>query len=225
LSQKYSISGLTKIFNSNQARFANYYKIVFTPETDVMAICADFSSQPDVVYAEPNGIYYAAGLPEPTDPLYIKQWALTKIQAPQAWEITTGNATVVVGVLDSGTDIGWPHLPSPHPDLETNLWNENGMYGYNVIDPGRQPYDNLGHGTHCAGVIGAVNNNATGVCGIAGGWGATPGVKVMTVKCLDSTGGTEEAILAEAVRWAADPDDNPATQDGARILGSVKSFV
>lgn len=219
LSAKFGITNLTKVFRSNRPIFATYYKVEFSLLTDVNAVCSDFLSQPEVVFAKPNHVYTAASEYMPNDSLYGNQWALVKISAPQAWEVTTGDSTVVIGITDSGTDIGWPYHPAPHPDLADNLWRDSlESYGYNVFDPFLPPYDNCGHGTHCAGIAGAIANNGIGVCGIAGGWGNQRGCKIMTVKCLDSLAGSYEDVVSEAVRWASDPDDDPFTKDGARII-------
>lgn len=112
-----------------------------------------------------------------------------------AWKITTGDPSVVVAVLDGGIDF-------THPDLEANMWinpneipgneeddDDNGyvddIYGYRwgkdgVGEPSGEilPMD---HGSHCAGVIAAVNNNGTGLAGIAGGDGnPNTGIRLMS---------------------------------------------
>lgn len=86
---------------------------------------------------------------------------MPNINAPVAWNYTTGNYQVVVGVLDSGID-------ARHSDLKDNLWFNGSFFnGWNFVDNNNNPIDVTGHGTHVAGTIGAVGNNSiwiTGVC-------------------------------------------------------------
>jgi len=102
--------------------------------------------------ASPNFIDKANLIPN--DPMFSLLWGMSKIQAPQAWDYTTGSRSVVVGVIDTGVD-------NTHVDL---LANVNTALGYNYINPA-QPYGDP-HGTHVAGTIGAVGNNTTGVVGV-----------------------------------------------------------
>src|SRR5690606_7559291 len=97
-----------------------------------------------------------------TDPDRKLQYGLDKINAEKAWEITAGNENVVIAVLDSGVDLN-------HPDLKKNL-----VKGYTTINGTTSANDDNGHGTHVAGIIGAVSNNQ-GVVGLA------PNCKIMPV--------------------------------------------
>jgi subtilisin family serine protease len=125
-------------------------------------------------YIEPDVIIVPAA--EPNDPLYLQQYAMPKISAPSAWNITTGSAGVVMAVFDTGVDYA-------HPDVAANMWTnadeipENGVdddgndfvddyYGYDFIDDDGDPMDISGHGTHVAGIMGAVGNNGVGVAGV-----------------------------------------------------------
>ncbi|MEO1517091.1 MAG: S8/S53 family peptidase [Bacteroidota bacterium] len=117
---------------------------------------------------------------DPNDPLFDQQWSLQKIQAPQAWEWSTGGVTalgddIVVAVIDAGC--------SPeHPDLQSNLWtnadeipndgidnDQNGFvddyHGWNVADQ-NDSHPDIGHGCGVAGIIGARGNNELGTSGI-----------------------------------------------------------
>ena len=116
----------------------------------------------------------------PNDAYYSTQWALPKISAPSAWGERTDASSVIVAVLDSGinyrhVDLSgnmW-HNPQPSAVLralfEDNSININDEYGIRCIDDtiSGDPMDDVGHGSHCAGIIGAVGNNGTGVCGAA----------------------------------------------------------
>jgi len=108
-----------------------------------------------------------------TDPGFTRQWGLKKINCPQAWQKTTGSPDVIVAVIDTGIDLD-------HPDLRDNL-----IVGRDVVDWTGQnlpsgyrlegdfltyddiPSDEVGHGTHVAGIIAAVMGNVIGVVGVA----------------------------------------------------------
>ena len=97
----------------------------------------------------------------PNDPLYPQLWGMARIQAAAGWD-KTRSSDVVVAVIDTGVDYN-------HPDLRDNLWiGPQGEHGYTasggIIAAGGQ--DDHYHGTHVAGIIGAVGNNGIGVAGI-----------------------------------------------------------
>ncbi|MDR2591026.1 MAG: DUF4214 domain-containing protein [Oscillospiraceae bacterium] len=140
----------------------------------VLDTVAKLNDNPLVAHAEPD--YYYTLFRQPNDPQYINQWALQNINAPQAWDITTGNRSVLVGVIDTGID-------GTHPDLVNNIWRNPNVanccnrvndihgfnfsgYGNNSVPVGGTPTDLDGHGTHVAGIIGAQGNNGIGVTGI-----------------------------------------------------------
>ena len=148
---------------------------------------------PDVfAVVEPHLI--RRGTRTPNDPEYQYQWSLPQINAPAAWDITTGSATVVVAVIDSGIDF-------THSDLGQRVWANPGetannfrdddlngylddYRGYNFAYENNNPSDDetRGHGTFVSGVIGAAGNNANGIAGIC--WN----VKIMPVKVMNSFG-------------------------------------
>lgn len=123
-----------------------------------------------------------------------------------AWNITTGSEDVVVGVIDTGIDY-------THTDLAANMWvNEkeipdngidddgNGVvddvFGYNAIDDSGDPMDDNRHGSHCAGIIGAVGDNDEGVTGV--NWK----VKLMALKFLSGSGGGQLNDALECINYA-----------------------
>ena len=135
-----------------------------------------------------------------------------------AWKYCTGDPRVIVAVIDSGVKYS-------HPDLAANMWvneaEKNGttgkdddgngytddVYGYNFFDDnGTIVYEE--HGTHVAGIIGAVTNNGIGVAGIAGGSGNNDGCRIMTCQINKTTGfSTAQAPtdrVAAAMKYAAD---------------------
>ena len=95
---------------------------------------------------------------------------MAKIQAPQAWDITTGSHSVLVGVLDTGFDYA-------HPDLSANIDRSLGYYpAQNTYGNAADIMDYDGHGTHVAGTVGAVGYNGIGVVGV--NWN----VKIIPIK-------------------------------------------
>jgi len=127
----------------------------------------------NIVFAEPD--YHVNVFSQLSDPQFPDQWHHPIVSTPDAWNITEGSQNIKVCVIDSGVLTG-------HPDLASNVVN-----GWNVIPvvPGG-PWpstgspdwlnfnDTLGHGTHVAGIIGAVGNNAVGVTGVAWNIGLLP---------------------------------------------------
>lgn len=136
------------------------------------------------------------------DPMLSEQWHLSDGGSVRnAWEyFNIGDKDVIVAVIDGGIDIGHPDLKDvvlPGGDNGSKCFVE-GHEGYTIY-----PH---GHGTHVAGIIGAVNNNGEGVCGIAGGDDGEGGVTLMSCQIFypetdttDSYGG-----FPAAIQWAAD---------------------
>ncbi len=153
----------------------------------------------------------------PNDPQFTDQWAHynrgqdggkenADISSLKAWETQKGSSDVVVAVLDTGVDF-------THLDLRENMWirpesvpaytdNELGTFndlnGFNGTDEILDPMDDNGHGTHCAGIIGAEGDNGEGIAGV--NWH----VKIMPLKFLGrgGFGSTDDAI--EAINYAID---------------------
>lgn len=164
-----------------------------------------YRDNPCVEYAEPD--YYVRLCRTPDDPNYPQQWALPKIDAPEAWDIHTGSHDVVVAVIDTGIDL-------THPDFQGNIWtNEpelNGLdgvdddgngyiddvHGYDFAYDDGEPMDDFSHGSHVAGIIAARGNNGTNVCGIC--WNAT----IMPVKGMDPDTLGPASGISEAVYYA-----------------------
>ena len=150
-----------------------------------------YEQDPNVLYAEPNYILHTTANPNialtPNDPRFKdgSLWGLTKINAPGAWNTTTGSSNVVVAVLDTGIDY-------THPDLTANMGvDADGNFGIDVANNDTDPMDDNEHGTHVSGTIGAVGNNGIGVVGV--NWN----VKLLACKFFDATGyGTTEGAIA-----------------------------
>lgn len=169
---------------------------VFRSKTHRMESMRDYFQAWHPVYTEPHYLYLtnqwddgAAKTAEivPNDTLYSEyQWNLPQIATELGWNLSKGSQDVVVAVIDTGVQLD-------HPDLEGRL-----VEGYNVIDPSSPPDDDVGHGTHVAGIIAAQVNNEEGVAGM------TWYTRIMPIKALDSTGAGSAYAVAEGVIWAAD---------------------
>ena len=139
-------------------------------------------------YVEPSVKYQAFMVPN--NPYWSYQWGPQKIQAPLAWNITTGNKRVLVCVVDTGIDYN-------HPDLKQNYV----PLGYNWVSNNWNVSDDFGHGTHCAGIIAAAINSGVGIAGLAN-------VRIMAEKGLDAYGSGYDYNLANAIINATDAGAN-----------------
>ncbi|WP_310550268.1 S8 family peptidase [Paenibacillus glufosinatiresistens] len=130
----------------------------------------------------------------PNDLLFSAyQWNLPAIETGKGWALTRGSGDCIVAVVDTG-------VQKDHPDLQGQLLN-----GYNAVTGGGSvPDDDVGHGTHVSGIIGALVNNGEGVAGIS--WYN----KILPVKALDASGAGTTYSVAEGIIWAAD--------HGARVI-------
>ncbi|MDO3678186.1 S8 family peptidase [Paenibacillus ehimensis] len=152
----------------------------------------------NIDYAEPHFLYLtndiapvqppnSAAVITPNDSLYRRyQWNLPQIETEAGWNVSKGSTDVVVAVVDTGVDLN-------HSDLRDHL-----ISGFNAIQPGARPADDVGHGTHVAGVIGALVNNNLGVAGMS--WYN----RIMPVKVLDSSGAGSTYAVAQGIIWATD---------------------
>jgi subtilisin family serine protease len=174
-----------------------------------------YADDPDVLFVEPN--YRVRASAVPNDPGYPYLWGMQAIGAPSAWDSSTGSSSIVVAIIDSG-------VQTNHADLAANMWvnpgedidsdglataaDLNGIdddgngyvddlngYDFTTYDP--DPSDQNGHGTHVAGTVGAVGNNATGVVGVC--WR----VKLCAVRGLDASGYGNDADLALGIEYVA----------------------
>jgi subtilisin family serine protease len=130
------------------------------PGTEKLA-AARLRADPHVLAVEPD--QYRHTLATPNDPSYNQQWSHLVANAPAAWDLTTGDPTVKVAIIDTGVD-------ATHPDLTANVVDQFDVSSGSVVHK-TAPVNNdacgIGHGTFVAGVIGAVGNNNKGVAGVA----------------------------------------------------------
>ena len=119
------------------------------------------------------------------DPSYSKQWGLADINIESAWDITTGSKAIRVGVIDTGI--------ARHHDLIDNL-----AQGKNFVDNNFSTNDTVGHGTHVAGIIGAVGDNNTGISGVC------KNVELVPLKISDVSRPWKDEYVIKAINYAAE---------------------
>jgi subtilisin family serine protease len=188
-------------------------QLVSVPPGDVLSAIKTLRSRGHVRFAEPDYLNHEDAAPN--DPSFGLQWghrntgqtvngdtgtAGADERSVPAWDVTTGSRSIVIAEVDSGVDYN-------HPDLAANIWSNPGgvggcpagTHGYDVLTSTCDPMDDEttygGHGTHVAGIIGAVGNNAVGVAGV--NWATT----ILPVKWLDSTGDGSTSGLISALDW------------------------
>ncbi len=211
---------------------AGLHHVKLGPGVQADQAMAIYRKHPDVAYVEPN--YIVSINAPPNDPRFPEQWGLQNtgqtgftvdadIDAPEAWDVTTGSSDVVVAVIDTGVDYN-------HEDLAANIFqntadcNNNGIdddgngyiddcHGIDTANGDSDPMDDNGHGTHVAGIIGAVGNNGKGVAGVA--WN----VKILPCKFLDATGSGTTADAIACLDYIAVMKDR-----GVNIVASNNSW-
>jgi subtilisin family serine protease len=172
------------------------YVFTVAQGTDVRAMAAAFSAAPGVALAETDGV---GGIAEtiPNDPGFSLQWPLRNagqtggsagadIGATFAWDLGVGSSAITIAVLDTG-------IQADHPDLLGKV-----IPGYNFYDMNNDTSDPHGHGTHVAGIAGAIGNNGVGIAGVD--WN----VRLLAVTVVSDSGSGTESPVAAAVVWAAD---------------------
>lgn len=156
----------------------------FSPDSDVLKIIEKYRADPEVEYAEPNYVRHIF-ITVPNDTRYGQQWGLLKMWADYAWDVTKGDTSVIVAVLDTGVD-------TDHGDLKDKL-----CPGYDCVSEDSDPNDDYGHGTHVAGIVGAITNNNTGVAGVS--WYC----RIMPVKIMGADGSGYSTDLIQGINYAA----------------------
>lgn len=211
-----------------------------TAETEILVLhvpvgqeCAarqTLRQEPNITFAELDYAVHATetrflgetGFLLPNDPAWSNQWGPAKIDAPDAWDVTTGDHDIMIAVLDTGVQAG-------HEDLSDNVWINHGEIPDNRLDDdGNGKVDDVrgwhfyhkwawdgdeytylpkednrvgddhGHGTHVAGIAGAAINNGIGIAGMAGN------SRLMAVKVLDEYGNGWYSDLAQGIVYAVD---------------------
>lgn len=164
-------------------------RVVRIPKGSAPVKIREYSGEPNVEYVEADYTAYAIGTPSDT---YLgNEWGLTKIQAPQAWDVTTGLPTIKIAILDTGVD-------QNHEDLAGKIVVNRNFSASPTVD------DLYGHGTHVAGIAAAVTNNSLGVAGVG------YNTDIMNVKVLGDTGSGSYSSIANGIIWATD--------NGAKVI-------
>ncbi|MFY0688633.1 MAG: S8 family serine peptidase [Cyclobacteriaceae bacterium] len=173
------------------------------------------NAHPGITYAEPD--YELNLIRQPDDESFDELWGMhntgqsggtpdADIDALEAWSKGKGSKNVIIGVIDTGID-------PDHEDLNDNMWinedeipdngvddDNNGyvddVYGWDFVNDDNDPFDDNGHGTHCAGTIAAEGNNGIGVVGV--NWKAS----LMALKFLGSGGSGNTSDAIEALEYA-----------------------
>lgn len=184
--------GVSRSTIRSKYSITNYKKLdigieIWTIDEDNKSIVSDLKKTGAFEYVEENFKYKFNNI-YPNDNFFNDQWALhntgqnngisdADVDALEAWRYETGSSNdTVVAIMDTGIDYN-------HEDLADNMWinedeipgngiddDSNGyvddIHGWNFAGDNNDPMDNYGHGTHCAGIIGSVGNNNTGITGI-----------------------------------------------------------
>lgn len=187
--------------------------LIAVPAGHVMEVVNNLRGRPGVKYAEPD--YTQVVTATPNDPNFPIQWGYQNTgqtvngiagtpgadeDVTPAWDVTTGNSSIVIGETDTGVDY-------THPDLAPNIWNNPGglggcpvgTHGYNTLTGTCDPMDDDvvygGHGTHVAGIMGAAGNNGVGVTGV--NWHIT----ILPVKWVTAQGSGATSDLITSLNW------------------------
>ncbi len=193
-------------------------------EHSVPTLMSDLASLSSIRWAQPNRLLKNHFIPN--DPLYNDLWGLQRIHAAEAWDVTFGDASVPIAIIDTGCEMD-------HPDLISSIWRNvaeaegspgidddfNGFIddsvGWDFVDAptfptsgdylirDNDPSDEMGHGTAVAGVAGAAIQNGLGIAG------AAPSCPLMILRAGNMTGFLQEDDVASALLYALD--------NGARI--------
>ncbi len=210
---------------SRKLNLKNIFIMQVDESTDLEQMVNDLAGHPEIEYAEPVYKCYAEAVVD--DPLYDNQPHLPQIKAPEAWDVEFGSNDVIVAIVDSGVD--WDHedlaaniwinedeIPENGIDDDNNGFVDD-IRGWDFIDQpygispaagedsmdvDNDPMDFHGHGTHCAGIAGAISDNTTGIASASGG--ATIMPLRIGMRTVDENGTGYASWMASAFIYAVD---------------------
>lgn len=219
--QSLDLAGAREVKRANRR---GYQHVRLKPEQTVDRAIQMLAADPNIAHVQPNYVYRASHTT--SDPMFAQQWGLENIgqlitnrsystnnpgvpgndiDAVGAWELISDCSGVVVAVLDTGVNY-------THADLAANMWDGGGQWphhGFDFIDNDDNPMPEGGaedHGTHVAGIIGAVGNNSQGITGIC------QQASIMSVRVLGSGGSGTTLTLSQGIDFAVD--------NGASVLNT-----
>ncbi|WP_051412102.1 S8 family peptidase [Halonatronum saccharophilum] len=196
---------------SDQEKITNKYELTLVDKVDSLGVkvfkssgkiedeelLKELSKNEFIEYIELNTKVSISSV-EPKDFQYHKQWNYPLVSLPQAWEVSNGSSEIVVAVLDTGIYLDHREFKGLLLDGKNFTVSKDDERRYN-------PNDFNGHGTHVAGIIGALSNNNTGQV-VGSNWD----ISLLPVKVLDDRGFGSNLEAAQGVVWA--------TNQGAQII-------
>ncbi len=192
IKQPFLANSQNEFLLSNTNSLSRIYQVYFDNDINPFYVCNELNKNPNVEYAVPVFRQRLLNY-KPNDTYLASQWGLKKILAEQGWDITKGDSTVIIGLVDSGTDIdhndlknkvkiNYNEIPNDKIDNDNNGFIDD-YYGWDFVGniaiddalqnnykPDNNPkplFTTNSHGTHTAGIIAAETDNSLGVAGIA----------------------------------------------------------
>ena len=205
INEKYQVQEISLVFEeldqadpiAEQYGMTGIFRLTVPYGTDIFAMIADYRRDPAVEYAELNLLYRIAETPNDSD--FKLQWGLNNtgqtggkvdadIDAPEAWDLQTGQSSVMIAIVDTGVDYNHPELMGGRVRTEIDR---------DFINNDEDAMDDHGHGTYVAGIAAANTNNAMGIAGVC------RGCQILPVKVLSSGGEGSAASVAQGIQYAA----------------------
>ena len=195
LNQQFGVTKVAPVFQARIGRafepdspLQNVMLLNLRQGTDEKTAMQSYASLEEVEYAELNYLYYVFATPN--DPFFASQYALQSqsyqgIDAVDGWNLGQGSNSVIVAIVDTGIDY-------THEDLAGKV-----IKGYDYVNEDFDPKDDHGHGTHVAGIVGAIANNSRGIAGVC------PACSLLAVKVVGSDGSGSNSWIANGIANAA----------------------